>query len=100
MLWERNGSGAGVCCLSDGSAEEQVAEAGQVGFFACLAGCGGRGGALRGGGFGVAGENAGVAGPAVVMWGGGGAAEGAGVAAGTACGAVRGCWAEDEDVRH
>jgi hypothetical protein len=81
MLGKRNSGGARVSSLSNGGAEEKVAETGQVGFFACFAGCGCRGGALRGGGLGVAREDAGVAGPAIVVWGGGGAAERAWVAA-------------------
>ena len=67
MLWQGNGGGAGVGCLADGGAEEEVAEAGEVGFFGRFACGGGAGGSLRGGGLGVAGENAGVAGPAVVV---------------------------------
>ena len=75
VLRQGDGGGAGVGCLADGGAEEEVAQAGEVGFLGGFArGCGG-GGALRRGGFGVAGEDAGVAGPAVMVWSGGGAAD-------------------------
>jgi len=88
VLWEGDCGRARVGCLADGGAEEEVAQAGEVGFLGGFAGGGGGGGALRRGGFGVAGEDAGVAGPAVVVRGGGGAAEGAGVAGCAACSAV------------
>ena len=95
VLRERDVRGAGVGCLADGGAEEEVSQSGQVGFFGRFAGCCGGGGALAGGGFGVAGEDAGVAGPAVVVRCCGGAAEGAGVACCAACCACAGCGAED-----
>ena len=98
VLRERDVGGAGVGCLADGGAEEEVAKAGEVGFFSCFAGCCGAGSSLRGGGFGVAGENAGVAGPAVVVRCCGGSAEGAGVAGCAACCACAGRGTEDEDV--
>jgi hypothetical protein len=41
VLRERDSGGTSVSCLSDGGAEQEVAEAGQMGFFACFAGCGG-----------------------------------------------------------
>ena len=80
VLRERNVGGAGVGCLGDGGAEEEVPQACQVGFFGSFACCCGGGGALARSGFGVAGEDAGVAGPAVVVRCCGGAAKRAGVA--------------------
>jgi hypothetical protein len=99
VLWEGDGGGAGVRCLGDGGAEEEVAQAGEVGFLGCFAGGGCGRGALAGSGFGVAGEDAGIAGPAVVVRCCGGAAEGAGVAccAATCC-ASAGGGSKDEDV--
>jgi len=38
VLGQWDGCGPRVGCLGDGGAEEEVAEAGQVGFFACFAG--------------------------------------------------------------
>lgn len=93
---QRRGQRARVVRVRDGGFEEQVAQAGEVGFFAGFAGGRGGGGALRRGGFRVAGEHAGVARPAVVV--GGAAAEGVGVAACAGCAAVAGGGAEDEDV--